>query len=213
MWQAFLPPAGRRTQPRGHKALPPGRAAAGPAGQAGRLHLFRRGLCAYHDLAASRRRPWRLATPSWPSSSGHHRWGSEVNCRLDRCRRLARLGRLTARGHRRDAGGGGPAAPAPDQPLARLEAIERGETAMTIWDWIRDFEEQALEAGDAERIAADDDPFRGLRTPPDRPRPHAGPARRGPTPGAAPERAVVGGVLRPLDHRDATSTTRTTTAR
>ena len=60
--------------------------------------------------------------------AGHHRWGSEVNCRLDRCRRLARLGRLRTEDIAETR-----AVIAklrkPQSATARLDAIERGEWA------------------------------------------------------------------------------------
>jgi hypothetical protein len=52
--------------------------------------------CAYHDLGDEQEEALAARDAELAILAGHHRWGSEVECRLDRCRRLVRLGRLTA---------------------------------------------------------------------------------------------------------------------
>jgi hypothetical protein len=85
-------------------------------------------VCAYHDLGDEQEEALAARDVELAILVGHHRWGSEVNCRLDRCRRLARLGRLRA-----DDIAETLAAIAklrkPNEAASRLDAIERGETA------------------------------------------------------------------------------------
>ena len=83
-------------------------------------------VCAYHDLADEHEEALAARDAELAILVGHHRWGSEVTCRLDRCRRLARVGRLGA-----DDIAETRATIArlrkPENPAAKLDAIERGE--------------------------------------------------------------------------------------
>ena len=83
-------------------------------------------VCAYHDLADEQEEALAARDAELAILAGHHRWGSEVICRLDRCRRLARLGRLGA-----DDIAETRVAIAklrkPHEAAARLDAIERRE--------------------------------------------------------------------------------------
>ena len=85
-------------------------------------------VCGYHDLGDEWEESLEARDVELAILAGHHRWGSEVNCRLDRCRRLARLGRLRTEDIA-DTRAVIAKLRKPQSATARLDAIERGEWA------------------------------------------------------------------------------------
>ena len=123
MWQAVL----HRQSGEAHRSVKMYRQAARCIARLGKPadSIYFDAACAYHDLGDEQEEALAARDAELSILAGHHRWGSEVDCRLDRCRRLARLGRLTPKDIAETR-----AVVArlrkPDEATARLEEIERG---------------------------------------------------------------------------------------
>ena len=126
MWQALLYRRAGDT----HRGIKTYRQAARCIARLGKPAdcIYFDAVCGYHDLGDEREEALAARDAELAILVGHHRWGSEVNCRLDRCRRLGRLGRLGA-GDIAETRAAIAKLRKPQSATARLDAIERGTPA------------------------------------------------------------------------------------